>query len=135
MDLSIFATDRDKELNGCWMEVEFRGQTGKFKIARAGNDKFHRIFAKLKSQKLFKKDQEEEERVYVDDCMTRAMAEAMLMDTGTEITNNGEPVIYTPEIGYQILMAYPELRNQISILASNFEEFAANKLEESTKNS
>jgi hypothetical protein len=135
MELSIFQTEADKDVNGVWMSIEFRGQVGQFKIARAGNDKFMRIYAKLKNQRVFRKEQEEERVAYEEECLTKAMAEAVLIDTGDEITDQGKPIKYTPEIGFMILSRYPELRNRIAVLASNFEEYATVKVDDIAKNS
>lgn len=134
MDLSIFEMDKEKELSGTWVEIEFRGQKGQFKIARSGNDKFLRTYMRLKQSKRFKPGQENEEEKFIDECLTRAMAEAILIDTGDEITDGGQPVEYSPDLGFAILMKYPELRNKISVAANDVEAFAARDLEEITKN-
>lgn len=136
MDLQSFKTNAGLEVEGSWIEIEFRGQKGKFKIARAGNPKFTRFYTKLKNARRFNDQESEEAKAYEDDCLNRAFAEAILMDTGDEITNGGEPVKYTPELGYQ-LMSDPgmtELKNQIAIAAGDFEQFAAVKLEDIIKN-
>ena len=131
MDLSIFKTNPEIETGGVWTDIEFRGQTGRFKIARAGNPKFTRIFTKLKNARHFVDEESESAVEHQADCINKAMAEAILIDTGDEITNNGEPVKYTPELGYQLLSdpAYTELKNQISFAAGDFEQYAVVKLE------
>lgn len=134
MDLSIFEMDKEKELSGTWVEIEFRGQKGQFRVARSGNDKFLRTYMRLKQTKRFKPGQDKELEAFTDECLTRAMAEAILIDTGTEITDNGVPIEYTPDLGFAIMMKYPELRNKISIAANDVESFAAHDLEEIVKN-
>jgi hypothetical protein len=136
MDLDVFRADADKEVNGVWTEIEFRGQTGQFKIARAGNPKFTRIYTKYKNSRTFSNPESQEAQDHDLDCLNRAFAEAILIDTGEEITDKGEPVKYTPELGY-MLMTDPnltELKNQIATKAGDFEMYAVAKLEEITKN-
>lgn len=136
MDLDIFRTDVEAENNGVWTEITFRGKTGKFKIARAGNPKFNRVYTKLKNAKNFADDDSEEAIEYQQDCLSRAFAEAILIDTGDEITDKGKKVKYTAEIGY-ILMSDPsltELKNQIATAAGDFEQYAIAKLADLEKN-
>lgn len=136
MDLNSFKTNQKKELNGVWVEIEFRGQKGKFKVARSGNTKFNRLYTRLKNQRTFANSESEEALAHDEDCLNRAMAEAILLDTGDEITNDGEPVKYTPALGYDLFSdpSLVELKNQIAIKAADFETFAAVKLEKIEKN-
>lgn len=136
MDLSIFKTDPDKEVQGVWKDIEFRGQTGKFKIARAGNPVFNRIFTRIKNSRTFVDDDSQSAKDHDDEALTHALAEAILMDTD-EIELDGEVIDYTPELGYKILSdpAFSELKNQIAIAAGNFEHYAVVKLEALEKNS
>jgi hypothetical protein len=134
MDLQIFETDREKDVGGVWQTIEFRGQSGEFKIARRGNDRFNRIYARLIAEKQFQDDNSDAAIDFREDCVIRAMADAILLDTGDEITNKGQPIKYSPELGYQILKAYPELRNQVALLADDFEQYATLKLETEIKN-
>ena len=132
MDLDIFRVDVEKESEGVWTEITFRGKTGKFKIARAGNAKFNRVYTKLKLARNFADPESEEAIEYQNDCLNRAFAEAILIDTGDEITNKGKKVKYTPELGYT-LMTDPgliELKNQIAQAAGDFEQYAIAKLDE-----
>lgn len=136
MDLNVFKADQEKEVNGVWTEIEFRGQTGMFKIARAGNPKFTRLYTKYKNQKQFVNGESQEALDHEQDCLNRAFAEAILLDTGDEITDNGEPVKYTNELGYRLMSdpALTELKNQIAMKAGDFENYAIIKLEDIAKN-
>lgn len=134
MDLEIFGTDQAKEVGGVWQDITFRGQTGSFLIARRGNEKFNRAYAKLEAKRNFSNPLSDDALAYREDCVIRAMSETILLDTGDEITNKGEPVKYTPELGYQILKAYPELRNQVALAADDFEQYASVRLETEIKN-
>jgi hypothetical protein len=136
MDLDAFRANSEKEVNGVWTEIEFRGQKGKFLIARSGNPAFTRLYTKLKNQRVFANPDSQEAIDHDTDCLNRAFAEAILLDTGDEITNNGEPVKYTPELGYQ-LMTDPELtelKNQLAMKAGDFENYAVKRLDEIAKN-
>lgn len=130
MDLNVFKTDPEADVGGVWVDIEFRGQTGRFKVARAGNPKFTRIFTKLRNSRLFQNEESDEAQKHHDESINRAMAEAILIDTGDEITNNGEPVKYTPELGYELFSnpEYTELKNQIAVAAGDFEQYAIVKL-------
>lgn len=135
MDLyEIFATDKDKELNGVWVDIEYRGRKGSFKIARTGNDKFNQVYLFYKNQKRFTNPQSDEAKAFDNDCLTRAMAEAILLDIGADMTDQGEPIKYTPEIGYQILTKYSTLRDRIALEANEIDHFAMVKTENLTKN-
>lgn len=131
MDLTIFETNPDLEVGGVWVDIEFRGQTGRFKVARAGNPKFTRIFTKLKNSRHFVDEDSDGAVEHEKECINRAMAEAILIDTGKEITSDGKKVKYTPELGYELMSnpAYTELKNQISFAAGDFEQYAVVKLE------
>ncbi len=136
MDLDVFRADSSKEVKGVWTEIEFRGQKGKFLIARAGNPLFTKIYQRYKDSRMFTNPESEEALEWNQECLNRAFAEAILLDTGDEITNQGEPIKYTPELGYQ-LMSDPnltELKNQIATKAGDFEMYALVKKEDLIKN-
>lgn len=131
MDLEIFKTD-ESAVEGTWVDIEFRGQIGKFRIARAGNPEFNRVYRQLRNAKRFSDNSSDEAELFNDDCLSKAFAETILLDTGEEITHKGEPVKYTSALGYELLSnpAYVELKNQIIQAAGDFEQFASFKLDE-----
>lgn len=136
LDLDAFRADPDQEVKGVWTEIEFRGQKGRFKIARAGNPKFTRVYQRYKESRMFPNPESEEAEEWNVDCLNRAFAEAILLDTGKEITSGGEPIKYTPELGYK-LMCDPELtelKNQVATKAGDFEMYALVKMEDLIKN-
>lgn len=131
MDLNLFKADTEREIQGAWVDITFRGQKFRFKVARSGNPEFTRIFTKYKNSKIFANPDSDESIAHDQECLNRAFSQAILMDWDESMTMNGEPVKYSVEVAYEILKdpAFTELKNQLAVKAGDFDLYAEVQLE------
>ena len=130
MDLERDLANPDLEEEGVWASWR---DGARFKVARLGNKKFRRLWDSkrrpfLKQIRQDKFPPDDELRISCE-----CLAETVLLDWDG-IEANGKKLKYTPALGIQYLMQSQELRNAVTELADDEENFRVDVAEESAGN-
>jgi len=129
MRLSELKTDPELELNGKWCPI---GDGGEVLVARLYNEKFNEYYnnrAQAIGTKVLRKDQAIQEELLLD-----AMSRTVLLDWRGIDDDNDKPIKYTQKVGLQALTEIREFRDQVTELASSYETFRLENLEDDVKN-
>jgi len=132
MDIKkAFATDKEKEKNGVWLDV---GPNCKTLIARVGNPNYLREFkrlTKVHTQSIRRGIMEEE---VADAILIKVMAKTILLDwEGME--EDGEPIPYSVDAAIRLLTMYKDFRDLISEISNTMDAYKVEVEEDSEKNS
>lgn len=104
-------------------------------IAREGNERYRNALGNL----LVAYREEFSSGDLEDDVLTemtaKAMAEGILVNwEGVKDEDTGEEVPYSPEMAYELLTKFPELREQVLMVSRNNERYLNKHKEQSVKN-
>lgn len=132
MKLSQLAVDTGKSEDGVWFEYpHFEGVS--FLIARMGNSSFSDYLQKhRKLSRTLRSDSE-----MMDTLTKKAVAETVLLNWRGIEDDNGEPLQYTPEIGFETFQneSMQPVYSFILQSASDMEAFQVEEEQEDTGNS
>lgn len=127
MKVQDLKVDRDLEADGVW--VEFRDGM-EVRVARAGNPEFRKLWRALTRpyQRQLRTGTLSPQKE--DELTVRCMARALLRDWRGLEDESGEPIGYDPAFAERLLMDSPELRNFVSDVATEYQMFREQRLEE-----
>ena len=130
MDLERDLAKPELEEEGVWVDYQ---DGAKFKLARLGNKKFIRAYEvkrrpHLKAIRKGTFPADEELRISCE-----VLAETVVMDWDG-ILVNGKKVKYTPDLGFKYFYQSRDLRDDITALADDAENFKAEQLEAAVGN-
>lgn len=127
-----FATDEALEVEGRW--VEFDDKTS-FKIARANNKAFARLFTReYNRNKVALTAKGEAAEKLATQLMIDTMAKAILVDWKGPVKLKGEDLSTYSEDSAKRALAHKEFRNWVQAQADDFEAYKAKQDEDEAKN-
>lgn len=130
---AAFATDEAAEENGIMTPVPGAGDT-LFKVARAGNKTYNRLFQKLLKQNkpvLDAKGDAAEKKA--EEIFVEVMSKSILLGWEGEVLFAGEMLAYSRDNAKKLL-AHKEFRAAVTTISEDFNQFKAIKDEEDEKN-
>lgn len=127
-----YATDKEKEIEGIWME-DF-GEGVRIKIARIGNPEYQKKITKFQKphRKAMRRGTLPDS--VADTILNRAVADTIVLDW-EGIAEDGKLVPYSFENCLRILNEYKDFRDQVIEAASEMETFKLEQDDESEGNS
>ncbi len=131
MDIDKAFTDETLEREGAW--VEYR-EGSRVKLARLGNPRFQRMYeAKMRPYRRLERQNKMDPELTTK-LLCDCLAETVLL--GWEgFDHQGKPVPYSTEGAKALLMRSMDFRDEITVLATEEENFKQAMDEESEKNS
>ncbi len=130
MDLTVFKTDSDLETGGVWVDLD---DVSKIKVARSDNKNFTNKLTKLMTpyKNAIRSNTLSED--IADKIMLKCMSETILVDW-EGITEEGEPLEYTPDNAYRILKSYKDFRNLVSSISEDLTNYKISSDKDTEKN-
>lgn len=130
-ELNSLKTDAEREVEGVWHPLPGEGE---IKVARHGNDRFNKLLRQLaKKHKLTLEAEDDLSFKVSEDLMIEVYAHTVLLDW-RNITIDGTPTDYTPEIGMQALRV-KDFRERVEQLARDAESYRVKNEAAIVKNS
>jgi hypothetical protein len=131
MELSTFKTDKSKENDGVWFEVDADGAS--VLVARAGNKKYAKLLEKITKPHRHALKSRNVSDELVERLMVEAMVGTILLDwKGLEL--DGKPLPYSPETAKEMLQEIPDFRRIIEDYSNDINSFKNQDDEEDLKN-
>lgn len=133
MDIySHFGTDEKLEIEGRW--VEFDDKTS-FKIARANNKAFARLFTReYERNRIALTSKGENAEKAAEKLMIDTMAKTILVDWKGPVKLQGEDLSVYSEDNAKLVLAHKEFRKWVQAQADDFEAYKAVQADEEAKN-
>jgi hypothetical protein len=126
MDLDkLYALDEEAANDGKWFITK---QGLDVKVAKIGNPSFVAEVVRLQKPHIVRLRSNMDNTAIINEITTKAMAKAVLIDWKAE--SNGVPVPYTPELGLQYMLKFPDFREDVSDLSVSRENFRPEEIAE-----
>lgn len=114
--------DTSKQVAGTWKA--FGGGDSRFLIAHTSNLRFQRKLNSLQAPYRKKIEKGTLDPKISRDILCEAMADGLLLDwENVALEDGGDPIAYTPELGKQALLCNEDLREFVSEIAADLENF------------
>lgn len=131
MDLSTFKTDKTKETEGTWFDVDADGTA--VLVARSGNKKYNKLLEKLVKPHRHALRSRNVPDELIEKLMAEAMAGTILLDW-KGFTLEGKDLPYSQSTAKEMLQAYPDFRKMIDEFSNDINSFKEVDDEEDLKN-
>ena len=127
MKISSLAIDKSKEEEGVWQDI---GEGAKLLVARSGNNKYQdflRQQIKPHQNRLRRNSLPDD---VLEDITLRAMAKFILLGWSGILDDDEKEIEYSEEKAKELMRDFPEFKDIVSSLASDFESFKLEQEEE-----
>ncbi len=119
-----FATDREKETSGVWIDV---GLDSSILVARTNNRAYARaITREYEKYKLTLSDDSETSDELSDQIMAKIIAKTILLDWKS-FSDDGKNLPYSVEAAEAVLLKYPDFKSFVMQQANDIENFRRNR--------
>jgi hypothetical protein len=119
MDLhKLYSVDEKAANEGKWLVTK---EGLDVKVAKLGNPAFVAEVARLQKPHVVRLRSNMDNTELLNEITIKAMAKTILLDWKAE--SDGEPVPYTPELGYQYMVMFPDFREDVSDLSVSRNNF------------
>jgi hypothetical protein len=119
MDLEkLYEVDEKAAHDGKWLMTK---QGLDVKVAKLGNPAFKAEVNRLQKPHLVRLRSNMDNTDLIDKITVEAMSKTILLDWKAE--SSGEPVPYTPELGLQYMLKFPDFREDVSELSVTRDNF------------